>query len=135
MTLFDANVLDADQAIDGLFAEPFGFAPFMPAADRTAPDVADPSRAAIAAVNAVYLDPEVKRVGDRDERGAPGIETGMTRIEVSTFEIAQQTAALGTQFLIQRCDQFTRANGSVYRVTSVFPDLNGNVKLKVNKIG
>jgi len=132
---FEADSVDADQAIDGLFAEPMAFAPYMPAADRTAPDVVDPSRQAIAVVNAVFLDPEVKRVGDRDEKRAPGIETGMPRIEVSLYEIQQQTAALGTQFLIKMADRFTRANGSVYRVGTVFVDLNGNVKTKVNKIG
>lgn len=131
---FEADSVDADQAIDGLFAEPMAFAPYMPAADRTAPDVVDISRAAIAVVNAVFLDPEVKRVGDPDER-KPGIETGMPRIEVSLYEIQQQTAALGVQFLARRCDRFTRGNGDVYRVNAVFVDLNGNVKTKANKIG
>jgi hypothetical protein len=131
---FEAETVDADQSIDEVFAEVFAFAAYMLAADRSAPDVVDPSRAAIAVVNAVYLDPEVTRVGDRDERRAPGVETGMPRIEVSLYEIDNQTAALGTQFLIKVCDRFTRANGSVYRVDAAFVDLNGNVKLKVNKI-
>lgn len=131
---FEADCVDADQAIDGLFAEPMAFAPYMLAADRSAADVPDTSRSAIAFVNAVFLDPELKRVGDPDER-KPGIETGMPRIEVSLYEIQQQTAALGAQFLVKMADRFTRANGSVYRVSAVFVDLNGNVKTKANKIG
>lgn len=131
---FEANCVDADQAIDGLFAEPMAFAPYMLAPDRSGADVVDPSRAAIAFVNAVFLDPEVKRAGEPEEK-KPGIETGMPRIEVSLYEAQQQTAVLGVPFLVKMADRFTRANGTVYRVSAVFIDLNGNVKTKANKIG
>lgn len=136
--LFVAEAVAATAAVDAIMAEAWSFAPFMRAADRTAGEVADPSRAA-GAVNAIFLDktakPELPRSYDPREQRRPGLESGTPRLKISAHELVRQRAA-DAAFEVRACDRFTRAaDGVTWRVSSVEPLAGGSLLATINVLG
>lgn len=131
--------IGATAAIDAVMAEPFAFTPMMKPADKTAADVMDSSRAP-GTVNAIYLDRDARSVMpnsfDPREQRKPGLESGTPRLWISPSEIANQTAAQGSPFLVHASDQFMRVStGVTYRIASVKPTAGGALRCEINVIG
>lgn len=139
MPVFDAERLELDSSVDEIYAEAFEFEPYARAEDRTDSDAPDPSRLS-ATVMGVFFDPPARpttaNAYDVREHNRPGVQAGTPRIEISQSEIAAQTAALGSQFIVSDTDRFRRvASGTVYRVASSFVTATGFLKVNVNKVG
>jgi hypothetical protein len=139
MARFDVAAHTAFRAVDKAFAGAFVFAPFMPAKERAAPDVADPSRSRVT-LCAVYVDPEAKPIEpnsyDVRQVRRPGVESGHPHIEISPAETARLSEELQMPFVIGEADHLQRVkDGAWFRVASLFVTANGLVRLKVNKIG
>ncbi len=135
-SVFAAAIVAATAAVDAYMGEAFAVQPMTDAADKTLPPVVDPSRPILAAVAAVYLDPEAKPTmpNSYDPRQVrrPGVESGHPRILLSPSAVA----ALPAGFRFGRHDRLTRlSTGAVFRVSAVYPMAGGSLRLDVNLIG